>query len=108
MDLEINLAGGAPPADDVPVLREQDGPELPANAVLNPDGGITLTFERPVTLTFRTAAGDTAKSEQHVSLVLRRLTGADMRKVLSAPGNKGTDVAPALSAGILPAKLALL
>lgn len=107
MDLEVNLTGPGAGADDLPVLGERDAPELPDGAQWRQDGGITLTFGTPVTLTYRTASGEPAKSEEFHLLVLRRLTGADMRKVLGV-GSRSADIALALSAGLPQAKMALL
>lgn len=55
------------------------GEPLPAAAVLNDDGSITLVLRKPVTVLRKTASGE--RSELIEQMTFHRLTGADMRAV---------------------------
>ena len=79
--------------------------DLPDNAVLNPDGTVTVRFDRPFDLTFREPGRD-PRTESYDHIVLRRLNGVDMRRVFAAKNS--TELALAISAGLTQAKLALM
>lgn len=73
--------------------------ELPARAIRNPDGTITLPLRKPVTLTIRNSRGG-ERAETHEKLTLRDLTGADFRAIQAAsPAAQGI-VTLARSTGI--------
>lgn len=57
--------------------------ELPARAIRNPDGTITLPLRKPVTLTIRNSRGG-ERAEAYEKLTLRDLTGADFRAIQAA------------------------
>ena len=95
------------PDDGVPVLFEGPPLDLPANAEQNPDGSVTLTLKRPFELKFRPAGSEqVARVEPYTHLLLRRLTGADVRKMIAA--KNAADMALALSSGLGPAKLNMM
>lgn len=56
---------------------------LPARAVRNADGTVTLPLRYPVALTVRSSAGAT-RTETYAELTFHRLTGADIRALQSA------------------------
>lgn len=92
-------------AADIPVLDEGFAAlDLPPGCALNADGSVTVTFDRPATVRFRT--GSEEKTETHEGLTLRRLTGAQVLKAIEA--KKTGTVALAFAAGLSPARLALL
>lgn len=94
-------------ADDIPVLREDDAPELPSGATLNEDASITLPLLVPVVLKFKKPGG-TPQEEPYDHLSLRRLTGTDMRKVIAASGARSTALVLSAATGLSQAKVALL
>ena len=105
--IKIDLTGaGAEP--EIPVLRDQDGLELPEGAALNPDGSVTLTFEDPATVVFRPMGGAEAERWTVESLTLQRIKGRELRKVLAAKAARQPNLLLSLSSGISEAKLALL
>lgn len=105
-DLAIDVAGAAPAAV-LPVLDEGIAPlDLPSSATLNEDGTVTVQFDFPVTLEFRSVNGGSAQSVHYDSLRLRRLTGADVTKIIAAKAS--TDVALARASGLSQARIALL
>lgn len=59
------------------------GGELPARAIRNPNGTITLPLRKPVTLTIRNSRGG-ERAETYEELILRDLTGADFRAIQAA------------------------
>jgi len=59
------------------------GGELPAKAIRNPNGTITLPLRKPVTLTIRNARGG-ERTETYEQLILRDLNGADFRAIQAA------------------------
>lgn len=88
---------------------EYAGPlmDLPRGTVLNPDGSVTLTLDFPVTLKLRqVGSGAPVREEPFTQLVLRRLNGADVRKMIGSKNSDNTGLA--LSSGLGPAKLAML
>jgi hypothetical protein len=107
-EIAINLGNPAAAADAaVPILNEAAPPmDLPERATLNDDGTVTLTFEFPCKIEYRMLGGGVARTEDFDHLVLHRMRGLDMRKVLAA---KNTDTAAlAISAGLTVSKLELL
>ena len=108
----IDLAGDGSPASvssAVPELREDDALDLPERAELQPDGSVMLRFEAPAAITYRVpGAGDVARTETFDHLVLRRLKGAQIRRVMTAAGSRAADLTLALCTGISEAKLKLL
>lgn len=108
--LTIDLAGDASPASlsSVPELREGEQMELPERATLNPDGTVTLTFETAAAIVYRPVGGGDPRTESFDHLVLRRLKGAQLRKIIDAKAARGPDLALALSSGVSEAKLKLL
>jgi hypothetical protein len=111
--LTIDLTSGALPAPDAIAAGEDVvwAPllDLPEGAEMQPDGSVRLNLDYPVTLAFRGAPGATPGAGETIDhLTLRRLTGADVVKVLEAPGARFTAVALAASTGFAPARVALL
>lgn len=101
------MIGDGPLDQSIPVLSDGPPMDLPANATLNPDGTVTLAFDYPVVVKYKTpGTGQVVKEEPYSSLTLRRLTGADIRAMLSAKDS--TQTALARSTGLGLAKLALL
>jgi len=90
--LDIDLTNDTKPAtDDVVVLDTQDVVDadgdaatsgLPKNATVQNDGSIKLKLDYPVSLAVR-RNGKTS-DEAYDIFTLRRLTGQDLRKALSA------------------------
>jgi hypothetical protein len=106
--LLVDFTGGA---DEVPFLIEDaagDPLPLPEGATRNADGTVTLTLAYPVTLTFRLPGGPEVQQKSFAELVLRRLTGLDMRRVIGARGGRSAQVALARSADLSEARIALL
>jgi hypothetical protein len=89
--------GAADPA--VPVLAE-DGTEqaLPKGAVRQDDGSVLFTLQYPCAIRYRRRSDGATREEQLSELHLRRLTGADMRKISAASPDMMTVVAVACSA----------
>lgn len=101
---EIVIGDLTPVPAATAVLTEAPPLDLPRGAELNPDGSVTMTLDYPVTLKFRLAGSDAVTREEPVTqLVLRRLTGADVRKMIGAK-NPST-MALSLSSGLGLAKL---
>lgn len=106
----IDLAGEGSPAsvsDQVPELREEQM-DLPERATLNPNGSVTLTFEAPAGIIYRSVGGGEPRSESIDHLVLRRLKGRQIRKVIDVSRTRAAGVALSLCCGISEAKLNLL
>lgn len=98
---------GATAGFDVVVIDEGFAPlDLPRNAVLNDDGSVTLTFEFPRDLQFKAVGGAVVKTEHHDHLVLRRLRGPDVVKILAS--KRSNETALALACGISAARVSLL
>jgi hypothetical protein len=106
--LTMTVAGdAASPDTSLPVLNEGAAPlDLPERATLLPDGTVRLDLEFPCEVKYREVGGQVARSDSYDHLVLRRLQGPDMRRILDAKNT--TNAALARSAGLTPAKLALL
>lgn len=104
---EIKIDLGTP-GDDIPVLDEAPEAELPRGATRNPDGSVTVAFDRPVSLTYRQAVGGAVKTETLDHLVLHRVTGAVMRKIQAKTVARGSQQALAAAARMTPARAALL
>lgn len=71
---------------------------LPARAVRNDDGSITLPLIEPVKLTIKTAAGQ--REETYDALTFREMRGINLRLIAQAPPEKQTVVALAQATGI--------
>lgn len=79
-------------ASDAVVVEDAElGADLPARAIRNEDGSITLPFRFPVSVTIKSAQHGT-RSERYEKLTFHRLTGADLRAV---------DAASAASKGVV-------
>lgn len=91
-------------ADVVDIRDDADDKELPAHAIQNDDGSITLPLMRPVVLKFRRPGGD-IREERLDELVLHRLTGADMRAIASSSKGGLSTVAIARSSRMNEAKM---
>lgn len=86
--MAIAAAAADPALADVatlaPELPAAENP-LPKQAVLNEDGSVTLPLYVPVTLRWKAASSDTVNSDPPIEqLTMRRLTGKDMRVIMSA------------------------
>lgn len=104
-EITIDIGADATPA--VRVLDEGFAPlDLPRNATLNDDGGVTIALDTPVTLEFRAVGGGTVQTVDYHELTLRRLKGVDIARVLLAKNS--IDVAIARATGLSPARTALL
>ena len=107
--IEIDL--GAPdgsvagPADPEEVLLREDDAEdrLPAHAVSNEDGTVTLPLLFPRSVKWRTSGA--TREEVYDHLVFHRLTGADLRAVNAVTGEKMAVVAIARSTRISEMKM---
>lgn len=80
---------------------DDDG--IPARAIRNEDGSITLPLLTPVTLRFRRAGTDQVREETTEQLVLHRLTGKDLRAISAAKKDQAI-IAVARSARIAEPK----
>jgi hypothetical protein len=93
---------GAQLATGAAIVIEDEGEDkrtkLPARAVRNDDGTITLPLLAPVTLTVKNARG--TKEERYDEIVFHEMTGLDLRLVAQAPAEKQTIVAMARAARI--------
>ena len=69
----VDLGPELPPVDEEPA-------ELPAGAVQNDDGSVTLTLRYPKEIQIRNGAGKT-RTERYDTLTFHRLTGADLNAV---------------------------
>lgn len=99
--------GDAAPDSAVPLLTNFPPMDLPPGATQNADGSVTLTLDYPKPLKFRLVGSDTVTREEPVTeLRLRRLTGADVRKMIAAKNS--VTAALAFSSGLGLGKLALL
>ena len=99
--------GDAPLDETIAILSELPPMDLPSGAVLNADGSVTLTLDYPVAPKFRMAGSDAVVREEPVTqLVLKRLGGADVRKMIAA--KNATNMALAISSGLGLGKLNLL
>lgn len=72
---------------------EEKKTKLPARAIRNDDGTITLPLLAAVTLTVKNARG--TKEESYSDLVFHEMTGLDLRLISQAPAEKQTIVAMA-------------
>ena len=104
----------APSADPtVPTLREDDTAEedtLPAHAVLRGDGSVLVPWLYPdqAAIRYRKVSSEEVREERFPPLVMRRLTGADMRAIGAAEERDRAVVAIARSAKIQQGKMNLL
>lgn len=106
--IDLGAPEGAAHGDEVPELREGPDLDLPAGAVPNPDGSVTLTFEEPARIAFRPVGGGEPREETFDHFDLKRLKGAQLRRVLDAAPARKANLLLSLSSGISEAKLALL
>lgn len=106
--IDLGGAGSGAPVDTVPELREGAALDLPDGAVENADGSVTLTFAEPVTITYRPVGGGTVRSETIDHFVLRRLKGAQVRRIMDASSARASNLTLALSTGISEQKLSLI
>ncbi len=105
MDNPIAI-GDVPPDLTIPVLPDGPPMDLPSGCTINPDGSVTLTLDYPCSVKYRVPGTDqVVKEDRYDSLTLRRLTGADVRKIIAA--KNPTSTALALSTGLGAGKLAL-
>lgn len=86
--VELGEEPGAAPAAEPGVVEiaedETDDDGIPARAIRNEDGSITLPLLTPVTLRFRRPGSDQVREEVTEQLTLHRLTGKDLRIVSAA------------------------
>ena len=81
----LDAAPAPAPQDGFPILgAPATAAGLPPGAVLNADRSVTLTLAEPVTLRYRSSATAAPTEEQFGAFTLRRLKGADMRRVTEA------------------------
>lgn len=90
--------------EEIPTLYEGPAMDLPAGAVQNGDGSVTLTLAYPKTLKFKT--GDQVRQEPIETLMFHRVTGEAARKIIAAK-DKST-VGFAASARMTPARANLI
>lgn len=86
------------PEDDDAVVREDDPadiPVLPRGAVEQPDGSVTITLDRPVTIAFQNSRG--TRRETVSTLQFYRLTGKDLTEITNAAERVRERVAFALA-----------
>ncbi len=101
----IEITGDTTSPDDfVPVLNEGAPPlDLPPGATLLPDGSVKLDLEFPRELTYRqVGSGTVVRGEHYDHLVLRRLSGRDVRRLLDS--KNAIDLAIAISSGMTHAR----
>lgn len=77
---------------------EEKAAKLPARAVRNDDGTVTLPLLAPVTLTVKTGRG--ASEEVYSELTFHELTGRDLRQIAQAKADMQTVVALACATRI--------
>lgn len=87
--VELGEEPGAAPAEAEPGVveiaeEEADDDGIPARAIRNEDGSITLPLLTPVVLRFRRPGADQVREETVERLVMHRLTGKDLRAVTAA------------------------
>lgn len=77
---------GAAASPDTPVVvvegengDELGGGELPARAVLNDDGSVTLALVKPIVLRIKSSTNGKEREETYRELVFHELTGLDLR-----------------------------
>lgn len=104
-DVPVLDTGSAPeraPGDGIAIIREdEDEDALPAHAVQLDDGRVRLPLLHKAEVTYRKASKGEVHREVYRELTFRRLTGADMRAIMSAgKGAEPVIVAMARSAGI--------
>jgi hypothetical protein len=107
--LTIDLEEDGPALPALPIVDETGAAivdedadlqgSLPARAIRNGDGSITLPLLMPVTLTVRSAQRGT-RSETYSVLTLHPLVGADLRALQAASKESGAVVMLARSARI--------
>jgi hypothetical protein len=111
VDIVLNDDAGEATGEDTPVVVLDEAAAadpLPERAVRNEDGSITLPLLYPVTLKFKKASSGDVREETLEELVMRRLTGADMRAITAASNGHMVAVGIARSARIGEAKMMAL
>ena len=93
--MTINLTGAAPVTPFNEAVAPMDLTGIPG-AQANSDGGATLTLKRPTTLTFVT--GGVTDQAPYESLTFRRLTGAELLKLVKRSDLRAAGMA--LSVGL--------
>lgn len=83
-DGEDATAAAAPSDTPVVVVEGENGDELgggelPARAVLNDDGSVTLALVKPIVLRIKSSANGKEREETYRELVFHELTGLDLR-----------------------------
>ena len=76
-------------ADELPGVEEAkpaSGAGLPENAKLNEDGSVTLTLSRKAAIKYKGGDGTIVEKPVDDVLVFNRLTGGDLRAMMSATG----------------------
>lgn len=87
-------------SDAVTIDEKADGAKLPRQASLNSDGSVTLTLMQPVSLKWRPASGGEVQEERYAQLIMKRLKGADMIKIMDADRADMAVVSIACSVGM--------
>ncbi len=82
---------------------EEKATKLPARAVPNGDGTVTLALLAPVTLTVKTGRG--SSEEVYAELTFHELTGRDLRQIAQAKADMQTVVALACATRISVARM---
>ncbi len=82
---------------------EEKAAKLPARAVRNEDGSITLTLSAPVSLTVKTGRG--SSEEVYADLTFHEMTGRDLRQIAQAKAEMQTIVALACATKISVARM---
>lgn len=106
-DSEDEAVGGPAAAVGAAIVIEDGSEEkaakLPARAVRNEDGSVTLTLSAPVSLTVKTARG--SSEEVYAELTFHELTGKDLRQIAQAKAEMQTVVALACASRISSARM---
>lgn len=92
----------------VTIREDQDADALPPHAEEQEDGSVRLPLKHPRTLRWKPSGGGAAREEHYEALVLRRLTGADMRAIAAAKAADVIVVALARSSGLTQGVMAAL
>ena len=101
------LSAARADSEDEDVVVAGGAMTLPEGAEQNADGSVTLTLAYPITLRTRIAGSDVVHEEPITELVLHRLSGADMRRIMATRKAMGA-MALARSSRLTPARMALI
>lgn len=99
-------ATGTPAAGAAVVIddgSEEKAAKLPARAVRNEDGTVTLALSAPVSLTVKTGRG--SSEEVYAELTFHEMTGRDLRLIAQAKAEMQTIVALACATKISVARM---